>query len=122
MSQLLPGFLQGLSSTESKSNSCTDTPLTVPTASTSMCLLSFVSFTAADPLPDLKFQFTGAAYGALRKNYLNISMVHVGDTCRKIPIFCNLSATVHVGIGKFSWTNSAAMWKTLWLCGWWAGL
>ena len=122
MSQLLPGFLQGLSSTESKSNSCTDTPLTVPTASTSMCLLSFVSFTAADPLPDLKFQFTGAAYGALRKNYLNISMVHVGDTCRKIPTFCNLSATVHVGIGKFSWTNSAAMWKTLWLCGWWAGL
>ena len=111
MSQLLPGFLQGLSSTESKSNSCTDTPLTVPTASTSMCLLSFVSFTAADPLPDLKFQFTGAAYGALRKNYLNISMVHVGDTCRKIPTFCNLSATVHVGIGKFSWTNSAAMWK-----------
>lgn len=62
---VLPGFLQGLSSTESKSNSCTETPLTVPTASTSMCLLSLVpailSFAAADTPPALKFQLTGGA-------------------------------------------------------------
>ena len=59
----LPGFLHGLSSTESKSNSCIETPLTVPTASTLIPLPSFpmavLSLTEAAPVPGLKVQLLG---------------------------------------------------------------